>query len=181
MKGYAYKITNTETNKVYVGATQNINRRWDRHKRDLVKNRHHCQPLQDEFNLHGLSKFIFEIVEEFEFATLQQKYFFEQKWLDNTINLYNVCKIAGSHLGRKNKNKKDPKEASRLRQRKWVSNNREKQNGLTKQYRKSLADNYIINMLKTKYSIEFIKSNPDLIQQTRDSIIIKRQKRIGKT
>lgn len=59
-----YKITNIITNKIYIGSSNDICRRWGEHKRMLKRNAHHSIHLQYSWNKHGVDNFIFEILEE---------------------------------------------------------------------------------------------------------------------
>ena len=63
MRG-VYKITNTKTNKVYIGGSVHIGRRWSRHKSDLRHNKHHSTHLQESWNKYGEDSFTFEVIEE---------------------------------------------------------------------------------------------------------------------
>lgn len=77
-----YKITNIKNNKIYIGSSKNINRRWNEHKRCLKNNDHHSGHLQNAWNKYGEENFKFEILEivsnEDELKNI------EQKWLDET-------------------------------------------------------------------------------------------------
>lgn len=59
-----YKITNTTNNKVYIGQSIDIHRRWDEHLRRLASNRHENAHLQSAWNCYGRDAFIFEIIDE---------------------------------------------------------------------------------------------------------------------
>jgi len=59
-----YKITNNINNKVYIGESLNIERRWQEHKNDLNSSNHHSYKLQDDWNEYGEENFDFEIIEE---------------------------------------------------------------------------------------------------------------------
>ena len=50
-------------NRVYIGQSSDIDRRWYEHKSDLKLNQHHCQFLQNIYNKHGLSSLEFSILE----------------------------------------------------------------------------------------------------------------------
>ena len=58
-----YKLTNLEDGKVYVGQTNNLDIRKNRHFYDLKKNKHHNKFLQNSYNKYGEENFIFECVE----------------------------------------------------------------------------------------------------------------------
>lgn len=57
-----YKIENTKNNKVYIGQSRNIERRWSEHLGYLQKGTHHCKKLQEDFRKFGISSFSFSII-----------------------------------------------------------------------------------------------------------------------
>ena len=57
---YIYKIENLINHKTYIGLTNNIVRRRNRHFTDLRCNRHDNSFLQKEVNIFGLDNFSFE-------------------------------------------------------------------------------------------------------------------------
>lgn len=59
-----YKITNLINNKIYVGESLDIDRRWKDHTDDLNNNKHINYKLQEEWNIYGESAFKFEVIEE---------------------------------------------------------------------------------------------------------------------
>jgi len=94
-----YKIVNIVNNKVYVGSSCDINRRWKEHIFRLKKNKHHSVKLQNSFNKYGVDVFIFEVIEECEKNQLIIK---EQYWIDslNSCNHgYNHKTKSGITLG----------------------------------------------------------------------------------
>lgn len=56
-----YKIKNLVTNKIYVGSSTNIKKRWRDHKWHLKEGIHHNSHLQSSYNKYGLNNFIFSI------------------------------------------------------------------------------------------------------------------------
>ena len=62
---FIYKITNTLTNKCYIGDTvqKNPNNRWMAHKY-RIKCGKGCPALRDAVNKHGIDNFIFEVIRE---------------------------------------------------------------------------------------------------------------------
>lgn len=58
-----YKLTNLEDGKVYVGQTNNLDIRKNRHFYDLKKNKHYNKFLQNSYNKYGKENFIFECIE----------------------------------------------------------------------------------------------------------------------
>ncbi|NCX56371.1 MAG: hypothetical protein EBW87_04130, partial [Burkholderiaceae bacterium] len=86
-----YFIRNNITNKVYVGSSVDIYRRWATHKRELKANSHHCVKLQNSFLKHGESAFQYCLAESAK--CVEQMAILEAKWismLDAVKNGYNV-------------------------------------------------------------------------------------------
>lgn len=59
-----YGIVHIPTRRVYVGSSVNIGRRLKEHRRDLLKNRHHCAYLQNAWNKYGEASFEFKVAGE---------------------------------------------------------------------------------------------------------------------
>ena len=92
-----YKIENIINNKIYIGSSSNITRRWVRHKSDLKTNNHSNVYLQREYNKYRIDNFIYTIIEECDENIILDK---EQYWIDyyNSCNNqigYNLTPIAG--------------------------------------------------------------------------------------
>lgn len=87
-----YKIVNKVDGKYYVGSSQNINRRWQKHKCQLKNNQHWNKHLQNVYNKYGIDNFdytIIEIVEDVkELLSIEQKYLNECK--NNPDNNYMI-------------------------------------------------------------------------------------------
>ena len=56
-----YNIKNKINNKIYVGESFNIERRWREHIEDLNNNKHHSYKLQTDWNKYGENNFEFVI------------------------------------------------------------------------------------------------------------------------
>lgn len=54
-----YKITNKVNHKVYIGFTQDTERRWKQHINDYVRIK---RPLYESMKKHGINNFIFEVI-----------------------------------------------------------------------------------------------------------------------
>lgn len=63
-KSGVYRILNTVTSECYIGASRDIEARWDSHRRSLNKQKHHSKKLQDSWNCYGANQFLFEVIEE---------------------------------------------------------------------------------------------------------------------
>ena len=61
MRG-VYKITNKINGKIYVGESLNIEKRWERHKKDLSSKTHCNYKLQNDYNKYGHEAFEFEVI-----------------------------------------------------------------------------------------------------------------------
>lgn len=78
-----YCILNTITNKVYIGSSENISKRWYVHRRDLnngIREKHNPY-MQHAWNKYGESAFSFQVLEYCQTNELRER---EQWWLDLT-------------------------------------------------------------------------------------------------
>ena len=94
-----YAIQNTVNAKRYVGSAVNLRKRWNNHRSYLRKNKHENQHLQSAWNKYGEAAFLFEVIEYVADASLL--IVAEQDWIDTCSPEYNICRVAGSHLGMK--------------------------------------------------------------------------------
>ena len=78
-----YSIKNVKNNKVYIGSSNNIEKRIKDHFRNLKNNRHSNQYLQNAYNKYGNESFIFEILEVFD-----------------KINKYDLLKVESNYLNK---------------------------------------------------------------------------------
>ena len=91
-----YRIENITNGDCYVGSSKKLNKRKNRHFKDLNNQIHHSIILQRAYNKYGRESFNFIIVEECLLEELLEK---EQYWIDTLSPKYNIAKIAGSNLG----------------------------------------------------------------------------------
>jgi group I intron endonuclease len=84
-----YGITNKITKRVYVGKSVIVQARWNKHRKLLRLNKHHCSHLQRSWNKHGEESFHFSVLEICSRASLTVA---EQRWLDTMTKsrLYNA-------------------------------------------------------------------------------------------
>lgn len=87
-----YKITNLINQKIYVGQSNNIERRFAQHKSPYEQARYNDKPLYKAFEKYGIDNFKFEILEECSVDELNQK---ECEWIQKLHSLtyehgYNV-------------------------------------------------------------------------------------------
>ena len=98
MKIWIYQIKNKVNNKIYIGSTTNLERRWENHIHQLKNNIHHSIKLQKAWNKYGDDNFEFSIIEEFNSDNEDDKYIKEQYYLDlyepYTDKGYNMSAVA---------------------------------------------------------------------------------------
>lgn len=78
-----YAIKNKLNNKMYIGSSIDIKKRWKQHKNLLKNNKHHSKKLQSAWNLSSAKNFEFKIIEETKIKNLLEKE-------DLYINKYNT-------------------------------------------------------------------------------------------
>ena len=86
--GYVYEITNVIDDRVYIGSTINLDKRWCEHKRDLMNNSHQNIHLQRFVNKYSIDSISFHIIEKIDNKNLLTK---EQHYLDITKNKFNIA------------------------------------------------------------------------------------------
>lgn len=90
MQSGIYKITNKLNNKIYIGSSNNLNRREKEHFSLLKRNKSHCKILQTAWNKYGEQNFIFEVLStcEIKYLLILEKWF-----IDNLKPCYNSCLV----------------------------------------------------------------------------------------
>lgn len=94
-----YKIRNLINGKFYVGSSVDVRVRFQTHRRNLRKGKHHCQPLQRAWDKYGEECFKFEVVEKV--ATPDDLFTAENRWLDEHHGkpyCYNLSKCADAFM-----------------------------------------------------------------------------------
>lgn len=84
-----YGIKNKINNKIYIGQSSEVWKRWARHKAELSKNKHPNKHLLKSYKKYGKENFEFLVLEECLKEELNEK---EEKWINNfpKENLYNI-------------------------------------------------------------------------------------------
>jgi len=95
-----YKIINTETNKIYVGSSKNIEVRIRSHFSNLKNKKHHSVKLQRAYEKYGLSNFSHQILELCEIEDLFVR---EQHWIDNLDSYHSGYNASESSIYPTNK------------------------------------------------------------------------------
>jgi group I intron endonuclease len=95
-----YKITNSQTGRIYYGASKNIEARWGFHLLDLEYGQHHSVLMQLDYEEYGFAKFKFEIIEEViesRLSTVEKTYLKKLKELKRTEH-YNKTGALKRHV-----------------------------------------------------------------------------------
>ena len=92
MSSGIYQIENKINSKVYIGSSNNIKRRWQKHKALLRHNKHPNSHLQAAWNKYGEDNFIFSIIELCNIDSLLDR---EQYFINTRNPEYNQTLIAG--------------------------------------------------------------------------------------
>jgi len=95
-----YQIKNVKNNKIYIGSSTNILKRWETHIGSLNNKEHVNYKLQKDFNKYGIATFCFSIIE----LVKDKKDLFrrEQLYID-TIDIkhnYNILDYAASEFNK---------------------------------------------------------------------------------
>lgn len=93
-----YKICNINTNQFYIGSGSSLKQRKSQHWGLLKYGNHYNKKLQNSWNKHGESSFVFEIIEECEECKLVER---EQHYIDTLKPFYNIRKEVTSNKGLK--------------------------------------------------------------------------------
>lgn len=101
-----YSITCLVNQKIYIGSSSNIYKRWNNHRWLLKNNKHNNNYLQNAWNKYGEENFKFDIVELCNYGKqfeLEQKYLDEKKpfakhdngfnFAENVITQYNKSNV----------------------------------------------------------------------------------------
>jgi group I intron endonuclease len=94
MNSGIYIITNIINNKVYIGSSQDIKRRFYLHKHYLNKKNHTNIHLQTAWELYGKQNFVFsilEFVEKNEILLEKEKYYIDYFCSTDREKGYNIC------------------------------------------------------------------------------------------
>ena len=107
-----YQIKNIINNKIYIGSTENINIRFNKHLSDLRNSKHHSIHLQRAWNKYGERNFKFNVLKilenKEELLKIEQIYLDTLKSWDTSIG-YNIAKYVDAPM-RNRKHTKETKE-----------------------------------------------------------------------
>ena len=100
MNSGIYAIVNKKSRKVYIGSTNNFERRWKDHRKGAVKGTHWNRHFQSAWNKYGEDAFEFGVLEYLD--NLEELFLAEQFWMDiyreEGKELYNQGKYADNPM-----------------------------------------------------------------------------------
>jgi len=124
-----YKIqSKIKPERIYIGSSLDITHRWREHFKHLIDNKHHSKKLQYHVNKYGIDDLQFSIIEPCFSDWMINR---EQFYISKLKPYFNICKIAGSSLGRKlsgetrkkiGKANSNPSEKTRQKMREFAKN-----------------------------------------------------------
>lgn len=91
-----YVIEHLDSGLLYIGSSKAIYMRWYSHRMELKRGNHHSPRLQNTWTKYGPDAFKFSILEECSPDELLSK---EQEYLDAFKPAFNVCSLARSRAG----------------------------------------------------------------------------------
>lgn len=91
-----YNIKNLSNDKVYIGQSVDIEKRWSTHKAELNNNYHHNIHLQSAWNKYGEDNFEFSIIEECSIDKLDQQEIYWISKFNSYENGYNLTAGGGN-------------------------------------------------------------------------------------
>lgn len=89
-KSGIYGIFNRTNGKMYIGSTNNLNKRFNSHKSQLGNNKHYCIELQNDFNKGDIIEYV--IIEEVDVNALITKELEYFEKYNPVLNGYNTSK-----------------------------------------------------------------------------------------
>lgn len=133
MKGI-YCIENLDNGKKYYGSSMNIEWRLEQHRRGLRKGIHINVYLQRSYNLHGIDRFSFFVVEDMDDPSRKELQTREQWYIDNNIGGYNIASVNGGDTLSKHPDREAILEDRANKFREWMNNltDREKKEKFSK-------------------------------------------------
>jgi group I intron endonuclease len=88
-----YKIKNEINNLIYIGQSNDIERRWKEHIYELNNNKHNNFHLQNAWNKYGCDNFNFEKIEECNIQELNEKEMFWISYYKSAALPIELCRL----------------------------------------------------------------------------------------
>ena len=96
-----YKIKNLLNDKVYIGQSVDIEKRWSTHKTELKNNYHYNIHLQSAWNKYGEDNFSFDVIEKCEEDLLDEKECYYIELLNTMDSEHGYNLVSGGTKNRK--------------------------------------------------------------------------------
>jgi len=152
-----YRITSQiHPDRIYIGSSVRIDRRWKEHLKMLRSNKHANVKLMGHVNKYGIEDLVFSIVESFVFISKEHLLSREQYYIDTLHPSFNMCMVAGSCLGIKQSEERCRKNGDRKRGNTYFKGrhhteeakqkNREKHLGISVEKNKKPINQYDLDM-----------------------------------
>lgn len=93
-----YYIKHINSERKYVGSSNNVEKRLTQHKRHLINNSHHNIQLQRAVNKYGIDQFEFYLFIETQSYSKKELLNYEQTFIDANINGYNMAPANGGDI-----------------------------------------------------------------------------------
>lgn len=151
-----YKLYNTVNEKFYIGSSKDIDKRIQKHKQQLKRNKHYNRHLQFSWNKYG-DVFEYEILETCSIELLIER---EQFYLDDLNPDYNLCPVAGSPEGYKHTEETREKTSK-------ASASRKMPDYAKKQISDTLKGHIVSDKTKEKIGLTLKKTNSSLTSKER--------------
>jgi group I intron endonuclease len=179
-----YKITNLVNGKLYIGSSIEMGKRWRSHINNLTNGSHHSQKLQNSVNKHGITNFVFKVVELCDLENLVVR---EQYWIDfhRVCELgYNIRPTAENNLGFKHSDETKEKMRQRM-----LGNEYNKGFCHTDEFKKRKSKQMLSNTISkgNKHTDEYKiymsqinrgKNNPNYGKSTPKDVLIERLRKV---
>ena len=129
-----YKITNTVTGDFYIGSSKDVKRRWMQHKCPSSWKRFSNNPMYLDMQKYGVDKFVFEILEAVEIASLKEM---EQQFIETLKPAYNQMNAKGWNIERRKEYCKEYSKSDKGKESQKKYRQSEKRKESQKKYRQS--------------------------------------------
>lgn len=91
-----YYIRNIINDKIYIGSSIMLTKRYKEHKLKLITNKHQCTILQNAVNKYGIENFEFVVIKTYTDVTDQKLRYIEGLLIRLFKSEYNICKFPES-------------------------------------------------------------------------------------
>lgn len=176
-----YKISCSNSSKIYIGSAVNFKNRQRLHIVNLTNKTHHNAKLQAYANKYSIEDFKFELIEE---CTKENLLSHEQFYIDILNPFFNISKTAGSNLGMKYPNRKPIHDADfkirlaeRNKNRIWSEESKKKNSDAKKGH--AVTTQWIEAIKKANTGRKFTQEHKDKIGRAQIGRVINEKTRLA--